>query len=451
MSSTLNVIITDAGIAEVVNAQHTGTAPVVLAQVGFGRGIYTPTADQTALHDEIKRVSTIAGGVVGSNIMHIQALDSGESAYAIYEIGVYTASGTLFAVYSQPMPILHKVANSSIMCVIDFVLSGVEPTDVTVGDTDYTLAPATTTNQGVVELATVEETTAGTDTERAVTPADAAAVYVNIAGEQAVSGKKTFTDAEFEALKLGRMELSRNIVSSEDCGVLEIYKNDNDNAVISNNYYVSGNYGSYLINVRNISGNPNYNGAEIGVAHTNTYASATNKAFLRLASSVANTWHGFSVQYDSTAAKNIATISAEAINIDGPTSFSGTATFANGLTGNVTGNVTGDVTGNLNGLIPFYKKISYTHDAPVGMLLLVYIQREAALSAQILLEAGEEVTFAVSGADYSAETVRFYLDNNAVKAASGGDPISGKFRMLSEVAFNNQGDKGIALVLKTDN
>lgn len=194
MPSTLNVIITDAGIAEVVNAQHTGTAPVVLTQVGFGRGIYTPTADQTALHDEIKRVSTIAGGVVGSNIMHIQALDSGEDAYAVYEIGVYTASGTLFAVYSQPMPILHKVANASIMCVIDFVLSGVEPTAVTVGDTNYTLAPATTTNLGVVELATDGEVIAGTDTERAITPAGGAAAYVGLSGNQTVAGVKTFTD-----------------------------------------------------------------------------------------------------------------------------------------------------------------------------------------------------------------------------------------------------------------
>lgn len=193
MPSTLNVIITNAGIAEVVNAQHTGTAPVVLAQVGFGRGIYTPTADQTALHDEIKRVSTIAGGVVGDNIMHIQALDSGETAYAVYEIGVYTASGTLFAVYSQPIPILHKVANSSIMCVIDFVLSGVEPTAVTVGDTDYTLAPATATNPGVVELATEGEVVAGADTERAVTPAGGAAAYVTLSGNQTVSGNKTFT------------------------------------------------------------------------------------------------------------------------------------------------------------------------------------------------------------------------------------------------------------------
>lgn len=215
MATTLNLIITDAGIAEVINAQHDGTAPVRLTQVGFGRGIYTPVPSQTELHDEIKRVSTISGGVVGDNIMHIQALDGDASAaYAVYEIGVYTASGTLFAVYSQPLPIIHKVADSEIMIAIDIILTGVEPTAVTVGDTNYTLAPATTSNLGVVELATNEEAVTGTDTERALTPAGGAAaiaahdaalrdifVTTHAAGSpttgdaQTVYGVKTFANA----------------------------------------------------------------------------------------------------------------------------------------------------------------------------------------------------------------------------------------------------------------
>lgn len=444
MSSVLNVIITDAGIAEVINAQHTGTAPVVLTQVGFGRGIYTPTADQTALHDEIKRVSTIAGGVVGSNIMHIQALDSGESAYAVYEIGVYTASGTLFAVYSQPIPILHKVANASIMCVIDFVLSGVEPTAVTVGDTDYTLAPATATNQGVVELATVEETATGTDTERAVTPADAAAVYVNIAGDQAVTGKKTFTsaaftNAEFENLKLGRMSLSRNIVSDEDKGVLEKYLNDNSTEVIRNNYYVSGNYGSYSIAVRNVSGSPSYEGAELTVAHTDTYASSVNQAALQISSSVANTWHGFSVQYDSTAAKNIAAIAADAVNIQGP------ATFNDGITGDLTGNVIGNVTGNLTGLIP-HATFS-PRSVPVGSILLLVIERKTAVSSPVTIYCGESVS-EVSGGDYNVYGAKLSISGGAVQATDSGGSFRGEFVLMSTVTFNAQWDRCLAMGIK---
>ena len=315
MSNTLNVIITDAGIAEVVNAQHTGTAPVVLTQVGFGRGIYTPTASQTALHDEIKRVGTIAGGVVGDNIMHIQALDSGGDAYAVYEIGVYTASGTLFAVYSQPLPILHKVANSEIMCVIDFVLSGVEPTAVTVGDTNYALAPATTTNQGVVELATNEEAIAGIDTERAVTPAAGAAAYVSLSKDQAVLGNKAF-----EKITLGRMNLSKNIISDSDLGVIEKLKNDDNTDVISNNYFVNGNVGSYLIQVLNVSGSPSSNGARMVVAHTNTNASMSNYAYLQIANGSSD-WDGFAIKYDNTLSANVATIAASSIVMDGSVQF----------------------------------------------------------------------------------------------------------------------------------
>lgn len=200
MATTLNLIITDAGIQEVINAQHDGTAPVVLSQVGVGRGIYTPVASQTALHDEIKRLGSIAGGVVGGNIMHIQALDGdAAAAYAVYEVGVYTASGTLFAVYSQALPILHKVADSEIMLAIDIILTGVEPTAVTVGDTNYTLAPATTSNMGVVELATNEETVAGTDTERAVTPAGLAAVtapHANLFATSRVMGHFRFVQGD---------------------------------------------------------------------------------------------------------------------------------------------------------------------------------------------------------------------------------------------------------------
>ena len=42
------MLITSAGLAEIVNAEQSGTAPVVLSHVAFGTGQYTPTADMTA-------------------------------------------------------------------------------------------------------------------------------------------------------------------------------------------------------------------------------------------------------------------------------------------------------------------------------------------------------------------------------------------------------------------
>ena len=56
--SASSMLITDAGIAEVINAEKNGTAPVVLTHVGLGTGQYEPTSDLTALKAEFKRLST---------------------------------------------------------------------------------------------------------------------------------------------------------------------------------------------------------------------------------------------------------------------------------------------------------------------------------------------------------------------------------------------------------
>lgn len=170
--SEIQVIITNAGLAEVTNAEQTGTAPVLLSQVGFGRGQYSPTAGQTELVDEIKRVNTVSGGViVESNMLHVLANDASTDSYAVYEVGVYTDSGVLFAVVSQTTPIVQKVAQSEIALAIDIILTNINPSSITIGDTNFTLAPATAARAGVVELATAAETIAGTDEQRVITPA----------------------------------------------------------------------------------------------------------------------------------------------------------------------------------------------------------------------------------------------------------------------------------------
>lgn len=168
-----SIIVTDAGIQEVINAEHSGTAPVVLTQVGFGRGQYTPTHNQTALQDEFKRLpaNALAGGNVGDNTIYINARDTSNDAYTLYEFGVYTASGTLFAVCSQNVPILQKAAGAQAYLDIEFLLTNVNPASVTLGDTNFFNPPATTETPGVVELATAAETAAGAAADKAVTPA----------------------------------------------------------------------------------------------------------------------------------------------------------------------------------------------------------------------------------------------------------------------------------------
>lgn len=180
-----SIIVTDAGIEEVINAERNGTAPVVLTQVGLGTGQYTPTHDQTALQNEFKRLpaNALSGGNVGDNVIYINARDTSSDAYTLFEFGVYTASGTLFAVCSQNVPILQKAAGAQAYLDIEFLLTNVNPASVTLGDTNFFNPPATTETAGVVELATDAEARAGSDTLKAITPETLSATFQNIHGD----------------------------------------------------------------------------------------------------------------------------------------------------------------------------------------------------------------------------------------------------------------------------
>ena len=164
------ITITDAGLAELLNAELSGF-DMLLPRVGFGTGQYTATSDMTALKAEFKQLDTVAGGPVGDNVVHLTITDSSKDAYTVYEVGVYTEAGVLFAVYSQSTPILQKASGAVLTLSLDIRVVGANPEIIKVGDTTFANPPATTETQGIVELATPEETIAGTDAFRAVTPA----------------------------------------------------------------------------------------------------------------------------------------------------------------------------------------------------------------------------------------------------------------------------------------
>ena len=195
------MLITNAGLAEIVNAEQSGTAPVVLSHVAFGTGQYTATADLTKLKSEFKRFDSVAGGAISDNMIHLTVHDNSADKYTVNEVGVFTASGTLFAVISQTTPIMEKSATSESMLAIDIALTDIDASSITVGDTNFVLNPATTAAAGIVELATDAEAKAGTDTTRAMTPAaakaarDADANIVHRTGNETIAGKKTFTSA----------------------------------------------------------------------------------------------------------------------------------------------------------------------------------------------------------------------------------------------------------------
>lgn len=197
--ATISMLITSAGLAEIVNAEKNGTAPVVLKRIGFGTGQYTPTADQTALESEFKSVETIAGGATGDNQLHVEVHDTSSDRYTVYEVGVFTESGTLFAVASQLTPIAEKSVSAQAVFAIDLFFTNLNPDTIVVGDTNFSLNYASTEMPGVIEIATNEETAEGVDTLRAVTPASLRPLLDDIdnraahkTGDETLSGKKLF-------------------------------------------------------------------------------------------------------------------------------------------------------------------------------------------------------------------------------------------------------------------
>ena len=167
----MNIVLTNAGLQKVINAEQTGTAPVVISQIAFGSGQYTANASQIALQNEIKRLPVISGGTDNAHSIHVAAQDTSSDSYSVYEFGLFLSDGTLFAIYSQTgTPILQKTISSVAQFECGIMLQGVNAQSISFGDVSFSYPYATEENAGIAEIATTAEAQAGTDKTRFVTP-----------------------------------------------------------------------------------------------------------------------------------------------------------------------------------------------------------------------------------------------------------------------------------------
>ncbi|SDI36680.1 Phage tail-collar fibre protein [Pseudomonas flavescens] len=151
----LQVTITNAGRAEIIAAENTGTNKVTIVAVAFGTARYTPTKGQTALQAEVKRVSSIAGQAVADDTLHVVALDESTDTYNVGEFGLITDKGTLLAVYSHLPPegwIIQKAPASTLLLATDIILESLGTAAIQFGDVAFINPPATTSVAGVVML-----------------------------------------------------------------------------------------------------------------------------------------------------------------------------------------------------------------------------------------------------------------------------------------------------------
>lgn len=168
----MQLIVTSAGRAALVNAENTGTNTVRVAAIGIGSSGFTakPDGSDTSLPGEVKRLTTFAGLVVAADTLHVTIRDDSSDVYSMRGIGLYLEDGTLFALYGQAGVILEKAAQAMMLMSADVVFTQVPATALTFGDANFINPPATTEVQGVVELATDAEAIAGSDAQRALTP-----------------------------------------------------------------------------------------------------------------------------------------------------------------------------------------------------------------------------------------------------------------------------------------
>jgi len=171
--SALVLQVSAAGRAALVNAQNTGTLPLLVSEIGITSTAFTAAADgsDTVLPGEIKRLTTFAGDAVAADTIHVSITDDTADVYDMRGFAMYFDDGTLFALYGQADPIMQKSAQAMMLLALDAIFQTIDVANLTFGDTNFALPPATTEVAGIVELATSDETTTGTDAVRAVTPA----------------------------------------------------------------------------------------------------------------------------------------------------------------------------------------------------------------------------------------------------------------------------------------
>lgn len=182
----LPIVITDQGRAEHINADNTGTDKLKIVEVRLGSGQYELTEankTQAALQNEIKTINTISGDVVSPDTIHVTIMDESEDAYSVGEIGLYTETGTLYAVYAQTEAqgwIIEKAAPSTLLISTDILLDELNADIIEFGDLVFSNPPASETLAGVIRTASNAAIDEGNSTNRAVTPAGLKHRYGNV-------------------------------------------------------------------------------------------------------------------------------------------------------------------------------------------------------------------------------------------------------------------------------
>jgi len=246
---TPQITITPAGFAAIVNAENTGTAPVKITQVGLTGQHFDVATVGAAVPNETKRLTTFGGRAIADDTLHLNVRDDGQDTYTLRGFGLYLEDGTLFAVYSQATPIMEKAAAATLLLATDIRFTNITATSIEVGDVDFINPPASTTQLGVVRLATEQEADGGADHTKAITPRGLAG-YIN---------RRFGAGAPSEFVK-GLLGAATAAIFRVELGLKSAATRDEGHGNGLNADLLDGEHGAYYLDWRNFSNLPtNFN------------------------------------------------------------------------------------------------------------------------------------------------------------------------------------------------
>lgn len=213
--------ITAAGRAALINAQNTGTQATVISEIGITATAFDPEVTN-ALPDEIKRIYTFGGDVVDDETFHINMVDDSIDSYTMRGLAVYLDDGTLFAIGGDPNSsnsIVQKSSAAQVMLSVDVKLTELTTATITFSGSGFTNPSASENVLGVVRLANNTQAISGTNDSAAMTSSDTKQYVDNRFGESAPSAlAKTLIAADTQTAVRSALSIKSAALRDEGHG-----------------------------------------------------------------------------------------------------------------------------------------------------------------------------------------------------------------------------------------
>lgn len=168
----LKMIITDAGLDALVDAQNGETEQITIAEMGLSNQPFVMSPTLVSIPNEFKRMDAISGESISDNIIHLTAIDISEDDYDVTGFGLFLDDGTLFAAFSSDdAPVITKSSLANALFSHDIAFTDQTAANITFGNAIFSYPPATEAIPGVAVFATEQKADEGVDDDSIMTPA----------------------------------------------------------------------------------------------------------------------------------------------------------------------------------------------------------------------------------------------------------------------------------------